>query len=149
MDLVIRGIAVYLFLLLIFRVSGKRSLRNATTFDFVLLLIVAETTQQALVGDDYSVTAAFLLIIVLVGTDVLLSLVKRWSPRLDRLIEGQPLVILRNGVPLRRRMHIERVDEQDILTAARESHGLERLEQIKRAVLERNGAISIVPRHDP
>src|SRR5690348_8107852 len=90
MDLVIRGIAVYLFLLLIFRVSGKRSLRNATTFDFVLLLIVAETTQQALVGDDASVTGAFLLIVVLVGTDVLLSLVKRWSPWLDRLIEGQP-----------------------------------------------------------
>ena len=148
MDLVIRGIAVYLFLLLIFRVSGKRSLRNATTFDFVLILIVAETTQQALVGDDNSVTAACLLIIVLVGTDILLSLVKRWSPRVDRLIEGQPLVILRNGVPLRRRMHIERVDEQDILTAARESHGLERLEQIKRAVLERNGGISIVPRRD-
>ena len=81
MDLVIRGIAVYLFLLLIFRVSGKRSLRNATTFDFVLLLIVAETTQQALVGDDASVTGAFLLIVVLVGTDILLSLVKRWSPR--------------------------------------------------------------------
>jgi uncharacterized membrane protein YcaP (DUF421 family) len=148
MDLVIRGIAVYLFLLLIFRVSGKRSLRNATTFDFVLLLIVAETTQQALIGDDSSVTGAFLLIVVLVGTDVLLSLVKRWSPRLDRLIEGQPLVILRNGVPLRRRMHLERVDEEDILTAARERHGLERLEQIKRAVLERNGAISIVPRSD-
>jgi uncharacterized membrane protein YcaP (DUF421 family) len=146
MDLVIRGIAVYLFLLLIFRVSGKRSLRNATTFDFVLLLIVAETTQQALVGDDASVTGAFVLIVVLVGTDILLSLVKRWSPRLDRLIEGQPLVILRNGVPLRRRMHVERVDEEDILTAARESHGLERLEQIKRAVLERNGGISIVPR---
>jgi uncharacterized membrane protein YcaP (DUF421 family) len=146
MDLVVRGIAVYLFLLLIFRVSGKRSLRNATTFDFVLLLIVAETTQQALVGDDSSVTGAFVLITVLVGTDILLSLVKRWSPRLDRLIEGQPLVILRNGVPLRRRMHVERVDEEDILTAARESHGLERLEQIKRAVLERNGGISIVPR---
>jgi uncharacterized membrane protein YcaP (DUF421 family) len=59
MDLVIRGIAVYLFLLLIFRVSGKRSLRNATTFDFVLLLIVAETTQQALIGDDSSVAGRF------------------------------------------------------------------------------------------
>ena len=101
MDLVIRGIAVYLFLLLIFRISGKRSLRNATTFDFVLLLIIAETTQQALVGDDASVTGAFLLIVVLVGTDIVLSLVKRWSPRIDRLLEGQPLVILRNGVPLR------------------------------------------------
>jgi uncharacterized membrane protein YcaP (DUF421 family) len=66
----------------------------------VLLLIVAETTQQALVGEDASVTSVFLLSVVLVGTDILLSLVKRWSPRLDRLIERQPLVILRNGSPL-------------------------------------------------
>jgi uncharacterized membrane protein YcaP (DUF421 family) len=89
-----------------------------------------------------------LLIVVLVGTDILLSLVKRWLPRLDRLLEGQPLVILKNGVPLRARMHIERVDEEDILSAAREQQGIERLEDIKRTVLERSGGISIVPRRD-
>src|SRR5215203_2685985 len=121
MELVFRGLAVYLFLLLIFRISGKRSLRNATTFDFVLLLIIAETTQQALVGEDASVTGSFLLIVVLVGTDILLSLLKRWLPRVDRLLEGQPLVILRHGSPLKRRMHIERIDDDDILSAARES----------------------------
>ena len=146
MDLVIRGIAVYSFLLLIFRISGKRSLRNATTFDFVLLLIIAETTQQALVGKDASVTGALLLIVVLVGTDILLSLVKRWLPRVDRLLEGQPLVILRDGVPLKGRMHIERVDGDDILSAARETRGIDRLDDIERAILEKNGAISIVPR---
>jgi uncharacterized membrane protein YcaP (DUF421 family) len=146
MDLVIRGLAIYLFLLLIFRISGKRSLRNATTFDFVLLLLIAETTQQALVGDDRSITAACVLIVVLVGADIALSLIKRWSPRLDRLLEGQPLVILRNGRPLRSRMHKERVDDEDILTAARGSQGLERLDEIKHAVLERNGVISVVPR---
>jgi uncharacterized membrane protein YcaP (DUF421 family) len=146
MDLVTRGIAVYLFLLLIFRISGKRSLRNVTTFDFVLLLIIAETTQQALVGDDASITGAFLLIVLLVGADVLLSLLKRWSPRVDRLLEGQPLVILRAGVPLSARMHMERVDKEDILSAARETRGIDRLEDIERAVLERNGGISIMPR---
>jgi uncharacterized membrane protein YcaP (DUF421 family) len=146
MDLAVRGIAVYLFLLLIFRISGKRSLRSATTFDFVLLLIVAETTQQALVGDDSSVTGAFVLIVVLVGTDIALSLLKRWLPRVDRLLEGQPLVVLRDGVPLKSRMHVERIDEEDILSAARESQGIDRLDDIKRAVLEKNGAISIVPR---
>jgi uncharacterized membrane protein YcaP (DUF421 family) len=146
MDLVLRGIVVYLVLLLIFRISGKRSLRNATTFDFVMLLIVAETTQQALVGDDASVTGAFLLVVVLVGTDILLSVLKRWSPRIDRLLEGQPLVILRDGVPLRNRMDIERVDDEDILSAARETRGINRLDEIARAVLERNGAISIEPR---
>jgi uncharacterized membrane protein YcaP (DUF421 family) len=146
MDLVIRGTAVYLFLLLIFRLSGKRSLRNVTTFDFVLLLIIAETTQQALVGEDYSVTGAFLLIVVLVGTDILLSLLKRASPRIDRVLEGQPLVILRDGVPLAARMHVERVDDDDILSAARETRGIDRLDDIERAILEKNGAISIVPR---
>ncbi|HWN37160.1 MAG TPA: YetF domain-containing protein [Gammaproteobacteria bacterium] len=146
MDLVVRGIVVYAFLLLIFRISGKRSLRNATTFDFVMLLIIAETTQQALVGEDASVTGALLLIVVLVGTDILLSLIKRAFPRLDRLLEGQPLVILRNGVPLRGRMRVERVDDEDILSAAREQQGIERLQDIKRAVLERSGGISIVPR---
>jgi uncharacterized membrane protein YcaP (DUF421 family) len=146
MELVIRGIAVYLFLLLIFRISGKRSLQNATTFDFVLLLIIAETTQQALVRDDASVTGAFVLIVVLVGTDILLSLLKRSLPRADRLLEGQPLVILRHGVPLKRRMHVERVDDDDILSAARETRGLDRLEDVERAVLEKNGAISIIPR---
>jgi uncharacterized membrane protein YcaP (DUF421 family) len=149
MDLVIRGTAVYLFLLLIFRLSGKRSLRSATTFDFVLLLIIAETTQQALVGEDHSVTGAFVLIVVLVGTDILLSLLKRASPRVDRLLEGQPLVILRDGVPLAARMHVERVDDDDILSAARETRGIDRLDDIERAVLEKNGAISIVPRRHP
>jgi uncharacterized membrane protein YcaP (DUF421 family) len=146
MELVIRGLAIYLFLLLIFRISGKRSLRSVTTFDFVLLLIIAETTQQALVVDDASITGAFVLIVVLVGTDIFLSLLKRWSPRVDRLLEGQPLVILRHGRPLQRRMHVERVDEDDILSAARETRGLNRLEDIERAVLEKNGAITIIPR---
>jgi uncharacterized membrane protein YcaP (DUF421 family) len=126
--------------------SGERSLRSVTTFDFVLLLIIAETTQQALIGEDYSVTGAFVLIVVLVGLDITLSLLKRASPRIDRLLEGQPLVILRDGVPLAGRMHVERVDDEDILSAARETRGIQRLEDIERAILEKNGAISIVPR---
>lgn len=147
MDLVIRGLAVYLFLLVIFRIAGKRSLRSATTFDLVLLLIIAEAVQQGL-GEDLSLTGSFILIAVFVGTDIGLSLLKRWSPRLDKLLEGQAVVILRNGRPIETRMHQERVDREDILAAARESQGLGRLEQIKRAVLERNGAISISPRDD-
>jgi uncharacterized membrane protein YcaP (DUF421 family) len=147
MDLVIRGLAVYLFLLVIFRISGKRSLRSATTFDLVLLLIIAEAVQQGL-GDDLSLTGSFILIVVFVGTDIGLSLLKRWSPRLDKLLEGQAVVILRNGEPIESRMHQERVDREDILAAARESQGLGRLAEIRRAVLERNGAISISPRED-
>jgi uncharacterized membrane protein YcaP (DUF421 family) len=148
MDAVLRGLSVYIFLLIIFRISGKRSLGQVTTFDFVLLLIIAETTQQALLGDDFSVTNAFLLIGTLVGLDIGLSLLKQRSARLDRLMEGTPLVIVAEGKPLKAYMDKARVDEEDVLHAARELQGLERMEQIKYAVLERNGDITIVPKQE-
>ncbi|HOL72857.1 MAG TPA: DUF421 domain-containing protein [Bryobacteraceae bacterium] len=146
MDSVVRAIVVYGLVWALFRVSGKRTLSEATTFDFVLLLIIAETTQQALLGEDYSITNAFLLVTTLIGIDVALSLVKRRFPRFDKVMDGQPIIIVENGRPLEDRMRQARVDEADILEAARRLQGLERMEQIKYAVLEQSGGISIVPR---
>jgi uncharacterized membrane protein YcaP (DUF421 family) len=117
-----------------------------TTFDFVLLLIIAEATQQGLIGDDYSITQAVLFIITLVGIDIGLSLLKEKLPLLDKWMEGVPMVIVEDGKPLRERMRGARVDESDVLVAARERQGLERMDQIKFAVLERTGQISIVPK---
>jgi uncharacterized membrane protein YcaP (DUF421 family) len=144
METIFYGLAVYVVLLLIFRASGKRSLGQVTTFDFVLLLIIAETTQQALLGDDHSLANAFLLIVTLVGTDIALSFVKQRWPMIDRMLEGLPSIIVENGTPDRRMMKRARIDESDILAAARELQGVERMDQIKYAVLERNGAITIV-----
>jgi len=146
MDAILRGASIYVFLMVLFRIAGKRSLGQVTTFDFVLLLIISEATQQALLGNDFSMTNAFLLITTLVAMDVGLTLWKRRSPRLDRLLEGTPLILVEDGKPLRDRMHKSRVDEADVLAAARALQGLERMEQIKYAVLERSGGISIVPR---
>jgi uncharacterized membrane protein YcaP (DUF421 family) len=145
MDTVVRGIAIYLFLLLVFRLTGKRSLGQVTTFDFVLLLIISETTQQALLGDDFSVTNAFLSILTLVVIDIGMSLLKQRVPTLDDWLEGVPLVVVEEGKPMKDRLKKVQVGEEDILSAARELQGLERMEQIKYAVLERNGAITIVP----
>ena len=114
-------------------------------FDFVLLLIIAETTQQALLGDDYSLTNAFILITALIGIDIGLSLLKRRFKRLDRIIDGQPTLVVENGKPLHDRMQIVRVDEADVLEAARRLRGLERMDQIKYAILEQSGGITIVP----
>lgn len=146
MDAVLRGAAIYLFLLLIFRIAGKRSLSQITTFDFVLLLIIAEATQQGLLGNDFSVTNAVLVIVTLVGLDIGLSLWKERSKTMEQLIDGVPLVIIEDGRPLKDRMSKARVDEGDILTAARELQGLERLDQTKYAVLERSGGISVIPK---
>lgn len=146
MDAVVNAVCIYVFLLVLLRIGGKRTLGQTTTFDFVLVLIIAETTQQALLGDDFSLTKAMLLIVTLVGLDIVLSLLKRKWPKLDRLVEGVPMVIVEHGKPLWDRMYKARVDESDVLSAARELQGLKRLDEIEYAVLERSGAITILPK---
>jgi uncharacterized membrane protein YcaP (DUF421 family) len=84
--------------------------------------------------------------LTLVGVDVLLSLFKQRSPRLEQWLDGLPLVIVENGRPLPELIGRARIDEQDILSAARERQGLERMDQIKYAVLETSGGISIIPK---
>src|SRR6187402_3443381 len=145
MDSVLRGLLVYFFLLIVFRISGKRTLSQTTSFDLVLLLIISETTQQAMVDNDHSITNGFLLIMTLVGTSILLATLKQFFPKLDLLLEGQPIIVVDKGKLLHDFMKKARVDEEDILSAARMNHGLERLDQIKYAILERDGEISIVP----
>ncbi|MBC5775145.1 DUF421 domain-containing protein [Pontibacter sp. KCTC 32443] len=148
MDTIIRGAIVYIFLLIIFRVSGKRTLYDATVFDFVLLLIIAETTQQALLGDDFSLTNGLLLIMTLIVLDIFISLLKQKFMPIEKLVDGGPLIILDNGRLLRDRMRKERVDEADILESARDLKGLQRLDQIKYAILEKNGRITIIPQEE-
>ena len=146
MDSIVRAAAVYLVLLLLFRVVGKRSLAETGVFDFVLLLIIAEATQQAMIDDDNSMTNAFLIIVTLLTLNVGFSLLKQRLPLFDRLIDDVPVLIVVDGTPLKDRMDRARVDERDVLQAARETQGLARLDQIRYAVLERDGAISVVPK---
>lgn len=146
MESVVRGLVVYFFVLLVFRIAGKRTLSEATAFDLVLLLIISETTQQAMVNNDHSMTNAALLIFTLVGADILLSFAKQRFPGLDPVLDGTAVILVRDGSILRDRMNHERVDASDILEAARVQQGLETLDQIKMAVLERSGQISIVPK---
>jgi uncharacterized membrane protein YcaP (DUF421 family) len=146
MDSIVRGVIVYLFLLVVFRIAGKRTLSEATAFDLVLLLIISETTQQAMVDNDHSMTNGALLVLTLVGTDILLSLIKQRLPFLDPILDGTAVIILRDGRVLENRLTRERVDKNDILEAARSQLGLESLDEIKLAVLERGGEISVIPR---
>jgi uncharacterized membrane protein YcaP (DUF421 family) len=145
-DSVLRAAAIDAFLLVAFRLSGKRLLSQIATFDFVLLLIISEATQQALLGNAFSVTNTFVVILSLVGLDIGLPLLKQRFPRLDRWIDDVPLVIVEDDRPIKERMEKARIDESDVLTSARALQGLERMDQIKYAVLERSGGISIIPK---
>jgi uncharacterized membrane protein YcaP (DUF421 family) len=146
MESIIRGAAVYLILLVIMRISGRRTIAQATSFDFVLMLIVAETTQQALLGDDFSITNAALVIATLTVLDIGFSYVKRWSPAMDRLIDGTPTLLIHNGVIDHRVLKRSRTDVEDIMAAARLRHGIIEIAEVRHAILESDGGISIVPR---
>ena len=146
METVFRAFFIYLVLLLVFRLAGRRTLMQMTSFDFVLLLIISEATQNAMVGNDYSITTGVLAIVTLVGTDIALSHWKYRSPTVERWLDGLPMIIVHNGALLKPQMDKERIDEQDILAAARQGQGLERLDQIKYAILEVGGGISIIPK---
>ncbi|MDP9369935.1 MAG: DUF421 domain-containing protein [Chloroflexota bacterium] len=146
MDEVIRGIAVYAVMMLIFRFSGKRSLSEITPFDFVLLLVFSEALQAALVDDDNSLTAAFVVILTLVVLNIGMSLLKQVSPKIELLLEGVPVVVVEDGQVMHDRLRRARIDEGDILAAARQTQGIDRMDQIRSAVLERSGGISIMPK---
>lgn len=145
MDAILRAAAVYLFLLALFRIAGRRSLSDMSSFDLVLLLIISEATQQALLGDDFSVTKALLVIIALFAFDVGFSLLKGRSQLFTKVVDGVPMIIVEHGRPLKARMRRARVSEDDVLQSARTLRGLDRMEQIRFAVLEISGRITIIP----
>lgn len=149
MDVFLRTFVVYLFLLVILRLAGKRTLSEMSTFDFILLLIISEATQNALVNDDRSLSNGLAVILSLVALDRLVAYLKWKSGRLEKFIEGTPIVLVEHGKVLDERVAKSRVTRDDILQAARQNQGLARMEQIKYAVLESSGGISIIPMDEP
>jgi uncharacterized membrane protein YcaP (DUF421 family) len=148
MESVIRGLIVYSFLLLVFRLAGKRTLVESTNFELVLLLIISETTQQAMINNDHSITNAFILIITLIGCTVALSLLKQRFPKWDRCLDDVPTIVVENGRMHKDRMDKLRVDQVDIMEAAREHQALENIAEIKYAIVERSGQITVIPKRE-
>jgi uncharacterized membrane protein YcaP (DUF421 family) len=145
-DAVLRAATVYLALMVIFRFTGKRAIAQMTTFDFVLLLIVSEATQQALLGEDFSITMAVLVIITLVGLDRFADWLGWRFPRLGAVIDGTPTVLIEHGRPLDDRLREHHIDMSEVLAQARASQGIRTADEIDYAILERSGGISIIPK---
>ena len=145
MDMILRAAAIYLILVLVFKIAGRRALLQMTSFDLILLLIISEATQQALLGSDFSVTGAALSIITLVVMDMLFGKIKKYLPGAVEMIDGSAVVLVENGVPMAEKMKMVDVSLDDIMVSARNSQGLTHLDDIKFAILESNGHISIIP----
>jgi uncharacterized membrane protein YcaP (DUF421 family) len=146
MEPVLRAIGCYLLILIIVRLSGKRGLAQVTIFDLVLLLLISQTVGQALLGQDSSLTTAAIVAITLVALNRINdTAAHRWAD-MSHVLEDAPLVLIENGHVHEDRLSRMKIRLDDILENGRRDEGVERLEQVKHAILERSGAISIVAR---
>jgi uncharacterized membrane protein YcaP (DUF421 family) len=142
---VLRAAIIYILVLAVMRLAGKRTLAELTTFDLVVLLIISEAIQPALVADDTRIVSAILIVLTILGIDATLGLVKEKSPKAAKVLDDVPSVLVRDGVVNVEALERERIDTDEILEAARHQLGLESFDQVRFAILERTGGISIIP----
>jgi uncharacterized membrane protein YcaP (DUF421 family) len=143
--MVIRGSAMYLFLFVLFRVVIRRRLGSIGMADILVIVIIADAAQNGMSGDYRSVTEGA----ILVGTIVALNVFTDWltyiSPRLQKILEPPPLLLIDRGRLIRRNMRIEFVSEDELRAKLRE-HGLTEYRQVEKAYLETEGELSVIKR---
>ncbi|MEN4981157.1 YetF domain-containing protein [Erwinia billingiae] len=144
METVFRAAGIYFVLLIVFRIAGRRALLQMTSFDLILLLIISEATQQALLGDDFSVTGAALTIITLIVLDISLGFIKKKTTWVDYMLDGSPVILVEYGKPVGEKLRKTGITVDDIMVSARTNQGIHELSRIKFAILEKNGHISII-----
>jgi uncharacterized membrane protein YcaP (DUF421 family) len=143
----LRPLLVYLVLLLIFRLSSKRALAQATLFDFLIILLISNVVQNAMIGEDNSVAGAIVGVVTLVLLSYFLSQATARSRPLRHLLEGQPALLIRNGILDERTIQRHSVSRNDLFAAIRKQ-GLTRLADVGFAILELDGSISIIRADD-
>ncbi len=143
MSVILRAAAGYLILLFAVRLIGRRTASMMAPFDLVLLFMFGGTVLGAVLGEDRSLTGAVSAIFSIGLMHVLVSTLKRWSATVGRLVDGTPVVVYERGHWHADRMRALRLLEQDVMTAVRQ-RGLMRLEQVRYAVVERDGKVSVI-----
>ena len=144
-ELILRAVIVYVFLLLLLRLTGKRQVGQLAPFDLVLLLVISNTVQNAMNAGDNSVTAGVILAITVVVLNMAVARATWRSKRVEALIEGEPQVLVHNGKLNARLMERARLTQHELMVALRQS-GVLSVEDVHAAILENNGTITVVPR---
>lgn len=147
MEIVVRATVVYWFLWLIVRGTGKRSLAELTPLDLVLIVVLGDLVQQGVTQEDMSITGAIVSVSVFVIWTLISDAVSRRSASASRWLGGTPVVILRSGRPLEKRLASERLTLEELKEEAR-VHGYRDLSELQWVILETDGRFSFVPKAD-
>jgi uncharacterized membrane protein YcaP (DUF421 family) len=142
-EIVVRTAIVYFFLVLVLRVTGKREVGQMSILELIVILVISDAVQNSMVGENTSLWGGLVAVITLFVADNLLKFAARRSERLQKTLEGEPRLLVRDGRILTKALSEEGVDVDDVRAAARGA-GIARLDDVRLAVLETDGSISII-----
>lgn len=142
---VLRGFAIYLLVMALMRISGKRAVGQFTPFDLILLILIGNAVQNGINGGDNSLTGAFVMATTLIVLNWAVAFATSRSHGAERLVEGVPVVLARDGKVFERMLRRQLVSDADFHKALRQ-HDIVSVEDVALALLENNGTISIIPR---
>ncbi len=143
---IVRPVVVYLFLVIAVRLAGRRELAQLNSFDLVVLMMLANTVQNATIGNDNSLAGGLIGVSALLLANYLVGRFLYRHPAVDRLLEGAPTVLIRDGRMLEANLAREAITEEELMEAVRKQ-GLASVGDVAEAVLETGGVITVIPRH--
>ncbi|MFL5980344.1 MAG: DUF421 domain-containing protein [Gaiellaceae bacterium] len=146
MDIVLRAIVLYVFIVFVMRVIGRRELSSMTPFDLILLIVLGDAVQQGLTQDDYSVTGAILAVATIATLQVFTSYLSFRSRRARKVLEGEPIVVVDHGKLVDHNIKRERMTEDEVAEEMRQQQ-IASLDEVEWAILESNGQISFIKKN--
>jgi uncharacterized membrane protein YcaP (DUF421 family) len=144
-EIVIRGTVIYLVLLAALRVLVRRHIGSLSLMDLLLIVLIADAAQNAMADEYHSITEGLVLCAVLIGWNYLLDWLSFRYETIEKLLEPRPLPVVRNGRMQRRNMRMELLTDDELMSQLRQQ-GIEKLESVKLAYIEPDGAVSVVRR---
>jgi uncharacterized membrane protein YcaP (DUF421 family) len=147
-EIVYRAAAIYFFLWFVTRIIGKRELGQMSAFELVLLVTMGDLIQQGVAAEDYSVTGAMLAVGTFALLIVFFSYVSWRLPRIRPALEGQPVVVVQDGVMRQEMMRYERLSDTELMEAMREQ-GIDDVRKVKVGILEPDGKFSFFAMDEP
>ncbi len=145
MDIVIRAVVMFLFVWLVTRAVGRRELSTLEPFDLILLIVIGDLIQQGVTQNDFSVTGAMLAVGTVGAMTVLFSWLAFRFPRVQPVLEGDPVILVERGKPIERNLRTNRITREELASQARLQQ-IAHLDDIDWAVLETTGNISFIPK---
>ena len=144
-EFILRGVIVYVFLIVILRVTGKRQVGQLAPFDLVLLLVLSNAVQNSMNGGDNSLVGGIISATTLIAFNYLIGFITFRSRRLEKIIEGRPIVLIHNGQLFEDVMARAQLTHHELNSALRQA-GCDCVSDVHCAILENNGAITVTQR---